>query len=271
MDNKDLQVKTESITHALIRSTDDISRIAKMFSDSGMFPDSKSIAQCAVKILAGHEMGIPPFAAMTGIHLIQGKPTLGANLMASKVKQSGKYDYKILYMEDDGCELEFTQNGKLSGKSKFTKEDATAAGLLSKSIWKQYAKNMYFSRAMSNGVRWYCADVFLGSAVYTQEELGNAVSQEVDVTPVDEFEEVKKVMDSYFETMRAADTLEEVRELFKQADNFAKENNFVRGREKVREVAAEIKDKFDSLERQKEENQEELVYDESLNDDDIPF
>lgn len=56
----------------------EIMSIGKAFAESGMFADTKSAAQAIVKIQAGQEIGIPPFAAMTGIHIIQGKPAIGA-------------------------------------------------------------------------------------------------------------------------------------------------------------------------------------------------
>ena len=62
---------------------------------SGMFPDVTDGAKALVKILAGKEIGVTPFQAMTNIHIIQGKATMGANLMAAKVKGSGKYDYRV--------------------------------------------------------------------------------------------------------------------------------------------------------------------------------
>jgi len=52
--------------------------ISQSFAESGMFPDIKSAAQAAVKIQAGKEFGIQPFASMTGIHIIAGKPVIGA-------------------------------------------------------------------------------------------------------------------------------------------------------------------------------------------------
>ncbi len=61
----------------------EIMSIGKAFAESGMFPDIKSAAQAIVKIQAGAELGIAPFAAMSGIHIIKGKPTIGAGIMAS--------------------------------------------------------------------------------------------------------------------------------------------------------------------------------------------
>ena len=42
----------------------EIMSIGKAFAESGMFLDTKSAAQAIVKIQAGQEIGIPPFAAM---------------------------------------------------------------------------------------------------------------------------------------------------------------------------------------------------------------
>jgi hypothetical protein len=109
-------------------TTTEIMTIAKSFADSGMFPDCKSMAQAAVKIQAGREFGIQPFAAMSGIHIIQGKPTIGAGLMAARVKGFGKYDYKVIEHSDTKCSIEYFQGKESIGVSTFTIEDARKAG-----------------------------------------------------------------------------------------------------------------------------------------------
>lgn len=40
---------------------------------SGYFGDVKSQAQAMVKVLAGAEIGLPPFASMSGIHIVNDK------------------------------------------------------------------------------------------------------------------------------------------------------------------------------------------------------
>lgn len=146
----------------------EIMSIGKAFAESGMFADTKSAAQAIVKIQAGQEIGIPPFAAMTGIHIIQGKPTIGAGLIASRVKGSGKYDYRVIQNDEVKCSIDFYQGKDKIGNSTFTMEDAKKAG--TKNIDK-FPKNMLFARAISNGVKWYCPDVFSGP-VYVPEEMG---------------------------------------------------------------------------------------------------
>lgn len=162
--------------NSIIRSYQDAENVAKAMAGSGFFQDSKQASQAIVKVLAGHELGFGPFASMTGIHIIQGKPAIGANLIAGAIKASGKYDYRIIILDDSHCEIEFYQivNGKpvSVGKSAFSLEDAKKAGLTNKDNWAKFPRNMVFSRAISNGSRWYCPDVFSGAPVYTPEELG---------------------------------------------------------------------------------------------------
>lgn len=158
----------------------EIMSIGKAFAESGMFADIKSVAQAVVKIQAGQEIGIPPFAAMSGIHIIQGKPTIGAGLMASRVKGSGKYDYEVLEQSEKICSIDFYQGKKKLGNSTFTIEDAKKAG--TKNLDK-FPKNMLFARAMSNGVKWFCPDVF-ASPVYTPEEMESVTTEDIQHEPV---------------------------------------------------------------------------------------
>ena len=152
----------------------DVMALGKAFAESGMFPDIKSAAQAIVKIQAGAELGIGPFQSMSGIHIISGKPTIGAGVMAAMVKGSGKYDYKVLEANEKVCKLEFFE-GKVSlGTSSFSIEDAKKAG--TKNLDK-FPRNMLFARAMSNGVKWYTPDVFAGP-VYVPEEM-ETVTQDV--------------------------------------------------------------------------------------------
>ena len=151
----------------IVKSTSDALSIGETFFKSGMFADIKSAQQAVVKIMAGAEMGISPFAAMAGIHIIQGKPTIGAGLMAARVKGFGKYDYRVVEHTDKVCSIEYFQVAKSLGISTFTIEDARKAG--TKNLDK-FPKNMLFARAMSNGVKWYTPDIY-ESPVYVPEEM----------------------------------------------------------------------------------------------------
>lgn len=168
------------MTQALTTYTtfDETMSLGDLLAKSGFFPDSRTAAQAVVKVLAGREIGFGPIASMTGINVIQGRVSLSANLIAAAIKRSGKYDYRVKDMTIDRCEIDFRElvSGKweVIGNSVFTRTDANAAG--TKNMDK-FARNMLFARALSNGARWYCPDIF-GGPVYTPEELGATVDGE---------------------------------------------------------------------------------------------
>jgi len=202
-------MKNEIVRVQAQSSLTEIMSIGKAFAESGMFVDCKTAAQAVVKIQAGAEMGIPPFAAMSGIHIIQGKPTVGAGLMAANVKASGKYDYRVIESSEKICSIDFYQGKEKIGNSIFTIEDAKKAG--TKNIDK-FPKNMLFARAISNGVKWYTPDVFAGP-VYTPEEFDQDPQQveAIDITSelahhignldklhtVDELKQYKAILPDY--------------------------------------------------------------------------
>lgn len=162
----------------IIASMDDAERAARAMSASGFFSDARQAAQAVVKILAGQELGFGPFASMTGVHIIQGKPTLAANLMAAAVKRTGKYNYRVTEHTESVCEIAFFEAGHEVGKSRFTMDDAKKAGVTGNPSWQKYPRNMLFARAISNGQKWYAPDIFNGATVYTPEELGAEVDEE---------------------------------------------------------------------------------------------
>jgi hypothetical protein len=96
--------------------------------------------------------------------------------MASMVKGSGKYDYRITESNEKKCSIDFYQktvtpdgilNSEMIGNSTFTIEDARKAGTQN---LEKFPKNMLFARCISNGVKFYTPDVFSGP-VYTPEEM----------------------------------------------------------------------------------------------------
>lgn len=146
----------------------EVMSLAKAFHESGMFQDIKSLAQAVVKIQAGQEIGIPPFMAMSGLHIIKGKTTIGSGIMAAKIKASDKYNYKVLAKTDKVCKIEFSEDGESQGIEEFTIEDARRAETQN---MHRHPKSMLFARCISNGQKTFCPDVFLGS-VYVHEDFG---------------------------------------------------------------------------------------------------
>lgn len=182
------------ITHSEI---DMLYRLGNGLAKSGMFKDARQADQAFAKLIFGRDLGLSATQAMTDIYIIEGKPEMSANLQAAKVKSSGKYDYRVLRIDNDGCVLEFgpapapakDEEGNwlpwpaAFGSSEFTTGDAEVAGLRGKDNHKKYPRNMFFARALSNGVAWYCPDVMNGIRVYAEGEIVQATA--VEAAPFD--------------------------------------------------------------------------------------
>jgi len=179
-DLKKLQ-QTKVIGNITINSIDELQRLGQILSQSGFFEDCKQSAQAVVKILAGSELGFPAFSSMVGIHIIKGKPAIGANLIAAAIKRSGRYDYWVLELSDRCCKIAFFEQGQQIGVSEFSAADAAKAGTQNMG---KFPRNMLFARCISNGVKWFCPDIFLGAPVYTPEELGAIVDDDGTVVEV---------------------------------------------------------------------------------------
>ena len=84
----------------------DVQRLGKLLVASRYFRDAQEMAQAAVKVMAGEELGVPPIASMMGINVIKGKISMGGNLIASRIRAHG-YDYRTQRPENKGCNQPF--------------------------------------------------------------------------------------------------------------------------------------------------------------------
>lgn len=169
----------------------EIMMLGNVLQKSGYFKDVRDQAQAVTKILFGRELGFSPIVSMSGIHIIEGKPALSSNLMATLIKRSGKYDYRVLISTAQTCSLMFKEKidgvWEEAGESTFTIDDAKTAGVHFKSrdghptSWTKFPKAMLFARAISQGLRTYCPDVS-AAPIYNPEEMGAEVNEEGDVT-----------------------------------------------------------------------------------------
>jgi hypothetical protein len=157
-----------------VSNVDELKALARVFAVSGMFGRSNSdetLAKCAVQLMAGMEAGFTPFASITGIYVINGKPGFSAQLLAQAIKRHPHYDYRVLEKTAKGCTIRFLQDGEILGEESFTIEMAQRAGLTS-GPWKAYPEAMLFARCLTAGMRTHCPDALGGQTPYTPEELG---------------------------------------------------------------------------------------------------
>lgn len=160
--------------------------LGNVLAKSGYFADSRDAAQAAVKVMAGQELGFGPIASMTGVYIVKGRVTLSANLMGAAIRNSGRCDFRVREHTDQCCRIEFYgpqldgSGMELLGTSEFTMDDAKRAGLDKDETYRRFPRNMLYARALSNGAKWYCPDVFGGGPAYTPDELTDRVSYDAD-------------------------------------------------------------------------------------------
>jgi hypothetical protein len=159
--------------------------LGNILAQSGFFADSRGAAQAAVKVMAGQELGFGPVASMTGIYIVKGRVTLSANLMAAAIQRS-QYAFRVREHTAESCVIDF-YGPKLDGPgmeklgtSAFSMQDAQQAGLAGSETYKKFPRNMLYARALSNGAKWYCPDVFGGGPAYTPDELTDQVTYDTD-------------------------------------------------------------------------------------------
>ena len=146
---------------------------ANQLASSGLLPAAyrKNPANVLWATEYGDMLGIAPMAAITGVHVIDGKPTASAGLISALVRRAG---HKLRVRGDSKsatCEIVRSDDPDFTFAVTFTIEDAKNAGLTGKDVWKKYGASMLKSRAITQCARDACEEALFGLH-YTAEELG---------------------------------------------------------------------------------------------------
>lgn len=163
---------------------------AKALAFSGMLPEQyrKQPANVLWAVEYGETIGISPMAAITGVHMIEGKPTASAALISGLVRRAGHrlrsgydpktrtgwaeivrnddpdYTFRSEWDLDRAIEAELVQvgpNGQLIAKDSKGRSKP----------WKKFYPSMTKARATTEVARDACEEVLFGLH-YTPEELG---------------------------------------------------------------------------------------------------
>lgn len=149
-----------------------IARLAELYVNGGLVPRAianatNPVGACFTVLTTGMELGIPPATALRTVHVIEGRASLSADLMAGLAMQVGvSFDY----IQNDAtvCKIRWTR-GKSTGIVKFDIDEARSAGLLAKDNWKKYPSAMLAARAKANAARQSAPDRLAGC--YTPDEI----------------------------------------------------------------------------------------------------
>lgn len=135
--------------------------------------------------------------ALTSIHVIEGKPSASADLMAALVRRAGHklritgndQSARAVLVRVDDPDFEFSAEWDMNR--------ARQAGLVGKDVWKKYPGAMLRSRAITEVIREGASEVLVGM-IYTPEELGarvDASGQPTQASPATERVTVAEILD----------------------------------------------------------------------------
>ena len=133
----------------------------------------QSPADVLVVLMTGRELGLPAMLSLRSIHVVDGRPTLSADVMHALAARSPACEYlRIVETTTERCVVETLRRGHPQpSRFVYTMEDASRAGLSGRGPWKKHPQAMLRARAISATCRAVYPDLLAG--VYTPEEMGD--------------------------------------------------------------------------------------------------
>jgi len=163
---------------------------------SKILPEAYKTTEAIIStVIQGKELGLKAMTALQNIHFISGKPTLGVHAISALLRSKGIDSKTIKDMEplynSEGVIVDYVTtvrfyrfskiiNQVIEEDSTFTWNDANAAQLTGKDVWKKFPKNMLYSRAYANGARRIGGDILLG--IYETEEMASVTNTPIEMT-----------------------------------------------------------------------------------------
>jgi 5'-3' exonuclease len=157
------------------RSMQDARILAKDLHQSAMFSGYGSPQAVLSTVMLGRELGLPAMASLRGIHNIEGKHGLSAQLMVALILKSGVCEYfeRISSSATEATFEALRKGARAPQRVSYTLEQAKQAGLVKdKSAWMKDPESMCIARASSRLARIVAPDVVGG--LYTPDELREA-------------------------------------------------------------------------------------------------
>lgn len=161
--------------------------MAKIIAESGLAPQGLNTPQKVfIALQWGHELQLSPMVAVNNIAVVNGRPSLSADIMHAIVRNNPEYGgIKWLKNDNTAAECVITRrNGQFVEETRgyFDMAMANAAGLAGKDNWKKYPARMLKHRALSFALRDSFPDVLAG--IYSPDELENIPPVIRNVTPM---------------------------------------------------------------------------------------
>lgn len=147
--------------------------LAKLLVASGLLPRGVQRPEAAFAIIAaGRELGLTAMQSLRSIHIIEGRPTLSADLIAALCKSRSDVClyFRLVESTDWVARYETHRRGEPAPTSmSFSIEDAQRAGVTGKDNWRKYPAAMLRARCITALARAVYPDLAMG--VYDPDEI----------------------------------------------------------------------------------------------------
>jgi hypothetical protein len=151
-----------------------LERLATFVSKSTFAKDINSMEKAITVMMQGMELGLQPMAAVRNIHIINGRPSLSADLMAALVIKHGHPRIQITELTEQKCSAKARRREETDWQEfTFTWQDAVKAQLATKDTWQKHPKSMLRARTLSGICHIVFPDLFAG--VYVPEEMDGSI------------------------------------------------------------------------------------------------
>lgn len=152
---------------------------ARALAVSGMLPSQyrNQPANLLYALEFADSLGLHPMAAITGVHVIEGKPSASSALISALVRRAG---HKLRVTGNDEqatAQIVRADDPEFTFSCTWTWARAERAGLTGKKVWKNYPAAMLKARAITEVAREACEEALSGMH-YTPEELGANVNED---------------------------------------------------------------------------------------------
>jgi 5'-3' exonuclease len=171
-ETKALAVRDTSFERELEpRDLDSAKALAKHAFDSRMFSAYGSPQAVLMTILSGRSLGLDAMQALRSIHIVEGKPTLSAQLLMALCLRHPTCEYFYEVSSSNEAAVYETKRRGNPGPTRltFTMDDAVGAGLAGRGNWKKYPRAMLRNRCVAELARAVYPDATAN--VYLEEEL----------------------------------------------------------------------------------------------------
>ena len=138
-----------------------LERWGKLAKDAGILPKEINVAQAALMVQAGRELGLPPCQSLRSFYIVNGRLAMKVELQLALARKVG---VKLAKLEEgaDYCEVTLVR-GDEAVTTRFSDADAKRAGLLDQGYsWARYPREMRRWRAIGAALRLIAPDVVLG-------------------------------------------------------------------------------------------------------------